>query len=260
LPLYRYHWFVESVTEFNEDVEQPNVYDVLFRQIGLDPTTIDPKFKRPTVGFSNTDTRALHTFFQAVWSERQLDLRATPYYVVAPFSNGQTRTGPYKLWLQLISELSKTHPVIIIGSVRHALPDTDISAGEFVQALKGMGRNSAKIINVIGDIPLRSVLVMINSAKCVFCLDSAPLYMAQACRVPAISLWGPHSPRVRLGYDKDYMDLAIHKTDACPNSPCYAYAGLPKQKCPEGDAQTYCSVLASTTLNDVMEKLKAVES
>ena len=260
LPLYRYHWFSESVTEFNEDHDQPNVYDVLFRQLGLDASTIDPQYKRPSVGFSDSDYRGLHAFYQAVWSERQLDLRSTPYYVVAPFSHGSLRTASYRFWLNLIQELAQKHPVIVIGTIRQALPDTDISAGEFVQALKVYAQQSAKIINLINDMPLRSVLTIISKAKCVFCLDSAPLYMAQACRVPAISLWGTHSPHVRLGYDKDYMDLAIHKTQHCPNSPCFAYAGLPKDKCPNGAAQQFCSVLANVPIDDVLAKLSSVES
>ncbi len=259
LPLYDYHWFIESVTEFNEDREQPNVYDVLYRQIGFDPKTIDPVYKRPSVGFDESDTRGLHAFYHAIWSEKQIDLRSEPYYVVAPFSHGVVRSAPYGLWLNLIHELSQNHPVLIIGSLRHELPDMDMPAGEFVQRLRMMSQQQAKIINLISDLPLRSVLTIISKSKCVFCLDSAPLYMAQACRVPAISVWGPHSPRVRIGYDKAYMDLAIHAKEACPNSPCFAYSGFPERKCPEQEAQKFCTVLANVGVNDIMEKLSLLE-
>jgi hypothetical protein len=259
LPLYDYHWFIESVTEFNEDREQPNVYDVLYRQIGFDPKTIDPIYKRPSVGFDESDTRGLHAFYHAIWSEKQIDLRSEPYYVVAPFSHGVVRSAPYGLWLNLIHELSQKHPVLIIGSLRHELPDMDMPAGEFVQRLRMMSQQQSKIINLISDLPLRSVLTIISKSKCVFCLDSAPLYMAQACRVPAISVWGPHSPRVRIGYDKAYMDLAIHAKEACPNSPCFAYSGFPERKCPEQEAQKFCAVLANVGVNDIMEKLSLLE-
>ena len=260
LPLYDYHWFLESVTEFNEDREQPNVYDVLYRQIGFDPKTIDPIFKRPSVGFDDSDTRGLHAFYQAIWSEKQIDLRSEPYYVVAPFSHGITRSAPYRLWLDLIAELSKRRPVVIVGSLKHELPDLDMSCGEFVHRLRVMGQQTAKIINLVSEMPLRSVLSVISKSKCVFCLDSAPLYMAQACRVPAISLWGPHSPSVRIGYDKSYMDLAIHEKSACPNSPCFAYSGFPEKKCPEQESQRFCSVLASASVNQILSKLDLVES
>lgn len=259
LPLYDYHWFIESVTEFNEDREQPNVYDVLYRQIGFDPKTIDPVYKRPSVGFDESDIRGLHAFYHAIWSEKQIDLRSEPYYVVAPFSHGVVRSAPYGLWLNLIHELSQKHPVLIIGSLRHELPDMDMPAGEFVQRLRMMSQQQAKIINLISDLPLRSVLTIISKSKCVFCLDSAPLYMAQACRVPAISVWGPHSPRVRIGYDKAYMDLAIHAKEACPNSPCFAYSGFPERKCPEQEAQKFCAVLANVGVNNIMEKLSLLE-
>ena len=122
-----------------------------------------------------------------------------------------------------------------------------------------MSQQQAKFIILISDLPLRSVLTIISKSKCVFCLDSAPLYMAQACRVPAISVWGPHSPRVRIGYDKAYMDLAIHAKEACPNSPCFAYSGFPERKCPEQEAQKFCTVLANVGVNDIMEKLSLLE-
>jgi len=260
LALYDYHWFLESVTEFNEDKEQPNVYDVLYRQLGFDPMSIDPVYKRPSVGFDESDIRGLHSFYQAVWSEKQLDLRSSPYFVVAPFSHGVVRTATYGLWLETINELAKIHPVIVIGSLRHELPDMDMPVGEFVQRLRMMTQQQATIINLISDIPLRSVLSIISKAKCLIGLDSAPLYMAQACKVPAISVWGPHSPQVRLGYDKAYMDLAIHKTTACPNSPCFAYSGFPEKKCPDQEAQRFCAVLASVGVNDIMQKLSLLDS
>ena len=48
LRMYNYHWFVGSVTECDEEPDQLNVYDALFRQLGFDPNTIDARWKRPT--------------------------------------------------------------------------------------------------------------------------------------------------------------------------------------------------------------------
>jgi ADP-heptose:LPS heptosyltransferase len=162
------------------------------------------------------------------------------------------------MWLALIDELAKKMPVIVIGSLKHALPDADISAGEFVGGLRNLCQKSAKIVNLVGEIPIRSIMTIISKAAFLVGLDSAPLYMAQACRVPAVSLWGPHNPAVRIGYDKDYMDLAIHNTQFCPNSPCFTYDGFPVRKCPDGTAQKVCSVLASITVDQVLAKIASL--
>ncbi|HNL70532.1 MAG TPA: glycosyltransferase family 9 protein, partial [Leptospiraceae bacterium] len=58
-------------------------------------------------------------------------------------------------------------------------------------------------------------------------LDSGLLYVAEALRVPTISLWGTHAPAVRLGYDPAYMDLAIWPRENCGAAPCFAYANFP---------------------------------
>ena len=260
LPLYRYHWFIESATEFDEEPDQANVYDVLFRQLGFDPSTIDPKFKRPSVGFDESDTKGLHIFYQIVYQERQIDLRSTPYYVVAPFSFGKLRTKSYSFWLNLIKELSAQAPVIVVGSIRESIPTADdMSAGEFYHTIEQDSVKGGNVISILGNTPLRIVLTIISKSKCVFGLDSAPLYMAQACRVPAISIWGTHSPAVRIGYDPDYMELAVWKNGTCPSSPCFAYSGLPTHKCPRREDQISCEVLSSATVEDVMEKLEKVQ-
>jgi len=83
--------------------------------------------------------------------------------------------------------------------------------------------------------------------------------MAQAQRVPAISLWGAHHPSCRIGYDHDYMNLAIHKAKHCPHSPCYSYSGFPYDKCPRGGAQKICEVLDAIDCQDVMAKLAILD-
>ena len=87
-----------------------------------------------------------------------------------------------------------------------------------------------------------------------------PIYIAQALKVPAISLWGTHAPASRIGYDKNMMDLAIWKQEACQYAPCFAFGGFPVNKCPFGGEQTCCEVLASITPDDVLKKVDMIES
>jgi hypothetical protein len=91
-------------------------------------------------------------------------------------------------------------------------------------------------------------------------MDSGPLYIAQALNVPAISVWGPHDPRVRIGYDKPYMDLAVWNKGACRHAPCFAYQGFPIHKCPSGAQQLLCEPLKQVDTGEILSKFASVEN
>ena len=257
IPSYNYHWFVDSVTEFDEEPEQLNVYDALYKQLGLPYASIDPKFKRPTVTLVDDDITALNTFYSYVYQDRHLDLRKLGYYVVAPLSHSTLRSMPYATWLKLIKLLSARRPVIVVGQIRERMPNVDITFADFYNRIAELGDG---VINLISeDTPLRLVMALISKAVGVVCLDSAPLYIAEAFRIPAVSIWGPHHPGVRIGYDQDYMDLAVWFTTACRHSPCFAYHGFPHHKCPRGQSQAVCEVLAGTDVEMILKKVNQME-
>jgi ADP-heptose:LPS heptosyltransferase len=188
---------------------------------------------------------------------KQVDFRRTGYYVVAPFSAATLRSMNYQNWLEIIKEMAGRRPVIVIGTATNRIPDMDMSAGEFIQRLSQLNN----VIITIGAIKsLRVLMGLISKAVAFVGLDSGPLYIAQAFRTPAVSIWGSHDPGVRLGYDKDYMDLSIWNQPQCRMSPCYAYAQFPASKCSLGVHQQCCDVLASTTGAQVMDKLDMIES
>lgn len=264
LPLYDFHWFVDTVTEYSEEPDQSNVYDALFRSLGLDPCLIESKFKRPYATLAKEEESQIDDFFKWAWATTKLhpDLRRTGYYVVAPFSNSNLRTATYSLWLEIIEALSIRKPVLILGAIRERMPSSDMSPGDFISFLENSPNlcPSGRVINLCGKTKVRNVMQLISRASAVFSMDSAALYIAQALRVPCVSLWGSHDPACRIGYDRDYMDLAIWNRHSCVKSPCYAWHGFPESKCPEGANQRVCSCLAYTSLTEVMEKLDSIES
>lgn len=254
---YDAQWLINSVTESSAEQDQLNVYDALFTQIGVDPSTVDPRFKRPHVRIDTGELTALYQFFHTVWSERQFDLRKTGYYVLAPLTHSALRLAPYSYWIALAKELSRRRPVIVIGQQHEALPDSDISAGEFLTHMSEAGH---QVINLVDrGLALRSVMALISQATALIGLDSGPLYIAQGCRVPAVSIWGPHDPGVRIGYDPDYMALAVWNQEFCQNSPCFAFGRFPIQKCPDGAGQKICQVLRAITVESVLEKVDLIE-
>jgi hypothetical protein len=257
---YDAQWLVDSVSESNQEKDQLNVYDALYRQLGIDPETVEPRFKRPTMSVLQHELDGLNQFFfRDGWLERHIDLRATGYYVVAPFTHSPMRMPPYKLWQVVIKDLSQRRPVIVVGNPRAGVPALDMDPGDFVASLNEMGEN---VINLIRDDrrpTLRAVCTMIYSANCVVTLDSGPLYIAQALRTPAISIWGPHDPSVRIGYDQDYMDWAVWTPETCVFAPCYCFGSFPVDKCPRGHEQQVCEVFSGVSPDAVLAKLERVE-
>jgi len=260
---YDYQWLVNSVTESNEEADQLNVYDALFAQLGLPPEQIEPRFKRPHIQISEPEIKDLHALFHSLWSERKFDLRRG-YYVLAPLTHSALRSAPYTLWLELAQELTKRgRPILFIGKTDVPLPDLDICAGEFLAKVEELAQHP-NIVSLFSDakhpVPLRLVMALISNASGLIGLDSGPLYIAQGCRVPAISLWGPHDPGVRIGYDPEYMDLAVWNQEFCAQSPCFAYSRFPVRKCPLHENQKICHCLSTVTTEDVLKKVDRLEA
>ena len=254
---YNYHWFVDSATEQDAEPDQLNVYDALFRQLGYDPDQIEAKWKRPTVTLVNEDFQNLDMLYRRVWEDKKMELRRVGYYVVAPFANASLRCLPYATWLEIIHAMATRRPVVVVGASSLRLPDTDISAGEFIGRVAEMGQ---AVVNAVDGTSLRVLMALISRATGVVSLDSAPLYLAQALNVPAVSLWGTHAPGARLGYDKPYMDFALWNSSACRRAPCFAYSQFPVEKCPQGDKQRVCEVLDSVVPADVLAKVDSIEA
>lgn len=257
LRMYNYHWLPNTVTEQDSEGDQLNVYDALYQQLGFNPEDIEPKWKRPQATLVNEDFQNLDRLFRHIWDNRKIDLRRIGYFVVAPFSNATLRSMKYGQWLEIIKALATRRPVIVVGNSSLRLPDMDMSAGEFNAHVAQIGGG---VFNAIDSTTIRVLMALISRSFCTIGLDSAPLYLAQAVNTPAISIWGTHAPGARIGYDKNYMDLAIWNQEACRQSPCFAYGKFPVEKCPNGIRQGVCEVLGAVTVDDVLKKVDMVES
>jgi hypothetical protein len=263
LPHYDYHWFVDTVTEYNEELEQPNVYDSLYASLGIDPSTVDARFKRPFARLTDYESgKILDDFFYWVFQNTKLhlDLRHTGYYVVAPFSNSSIRSTSYQTILNVLQTLAERRPVLLVGAIRDRMPVTDMAVGDFVNIVEQNLVSAGRVVNMLGRTQLRNLMQLISKASCVLSMDSASLYIAQSFRTPCVSLWGSHHPGVRLGYDPEYMDLAVWEQKACRNSPCFAWQGFPANRCPQGAGQTVCQCQLAVSHEEIVRRFDAVES
>jgi len=73
-------------------------------------------------------------------------------------------------------------------------------------------------------------------------------------------VWGPHDPGVRIGYDQDYMNLAVWSQDKCRRCPCYCYDRFPVEKCPQGAEQRICEPLRTTNPGLILNKFEEIEN
>ena len=263
LPRYDYHWFIDTITEYIEEPEHLNVYDALYSSLGIDPATVDAKFKRPCSRLDDSEIKQIDDFFYWIFlnTKTKLDLRNNGYYVVAPFTNTATRSAPYSTLLHTISALAEKRPVLVLGAMRDRMPSTDMSAGDFVNHLETANNlvPSGRVVNLLGKTEVRNMMQLISRANCVVSLDSAALYVAESFRTPCVSLWGTHDPGTRIGYDPDYMQSAIWEQGACRYSPCYAWQGFPINRCPCGPAQTVCHCLAALSHESIVKAVEAIE-
>jgi hypothetical protein len=257
LHLYHYHWFIDSVTEYDSEPDQLNVYDALYKQLGVEPQSVDPRFKRPSMTLSNQDYKDLDSLYYFIYLQKKIDLRRVGYYVVAPTAMANLRSANYQLWLSTIANMAKLRPVVVLGYANNSrAPATDMAYGTFMQHLDNLGPN---VINLTGATPIRVACALLSRAVCAVTLDSGLLYVAQAFRIPAVSIWGPVSPWARIGYDKEYMDLAIWNKESCRFASCQAHIDFPRNKCPRGDSQVVCEPIHVTTPEQIVEKVKLVE-
>ena len=254
LPLYDYHWFVEHVTEYDCKPDQLNVYDALYTQLGLNPEEVPETFKCPQgIVLTSHDQQKLNGFYYTLLQSNGFDARKRNYCVVAPTCTSSLRSANYSMWLEVIKELAKTVVVLVTADTRHRVPETDMTFQAFRDELAQIENvvdttDSVKSSRLLASIIARSAFVV--------CLDSAPLYLAQAFKVPAVSLWGAVDPRMRIGYSP-YMRLAVWKPSKCPFAPCFAQAGFPKDKCPDGEGQKVCEVL-NITPQDVFDAIAKI--
>lgn len=260
LGLYDSHWFVDGATEYNSNADQLNVYDSLFAQLGLDPADVPSKFKRPSLTILRSDLALRGNFFNLFRQERGLDLNAHKYAVIAPTCASTLRSAPYPVWLEVAQKLlDEKIAVIFVGHVNGFMPEAGCHFNDFYAQVCELERSSALVVNLLGQPPLRLAAAIIEKASAVFCLDSGLLYVAQALNTPAISAWGTHSPRSRLGYDQRYMDLAVFSKDRCPSAPCFSYAGFPAELCPDGKDQRLCAPLTDPDLaSSLLRKFERV--
>ncbi len=229
-----FDWFfpMESVSEFDTEIEQGNVYDRLFAQLGFDPSRIPEDYKRP------------------YWALTEKDLEDTktptePYVAFQLRATNVGRTIPLTTMAIVLSELDK------LGLPILCMDDDPLDAE--LAKLIGCFKNARDISGQTKTV--RNYGTLIRMAKLVVGPDSSAIHFAASGAVPCISMWGSFHPDSRVKYYKNHV--ALFHPEYCQHAPCFNWEEhLPYHKCPNGKEQKNCAVFDGVQPEEIATAIK----
>jgi len=245
-------FFLESISEWDSDSEQSNVYDRLFGMLGLDPGRIAAKFKRPTLTLQKSDLELRNQWLRKVSAavNKPLD---HGYIFLQVAGTNKVRSLPPML-------IEKTLFAANEYAAKLQIPILVTDNKPFAPEIVEMIRRTPQAINLAGAInSVRLLASIIAGSSVVIGPDSSALHIAAAFEVPAIGIWGPFSPESRTLYYP--RQIQLFHAECCPHAPCFNYLpDLPVTKCPRGIQQPYCEVFEGVLVEEIFEALKNVNS
>lgn len=232
-PFFDYAFFLESVTEWDADQEQENVYDRMYRLCGIDPFKVSAKYKRPYIDLTDHD-RAEFGSWKKQLAEIGLNL-AGGYIVVQMGPKNPIRDLPEKKSLEVLDALSGCGLQVVVVDDKPLVGPISAAMSTF-----------PGFYSLCGMIPhIRHLFSLVNQAKLVVGPDSFVLHVAAGLDIPSISFFGPVSPESRSKYYPNHHAVWHH--ELCPHAPCFSFNGFPANKCPKGKEQKSCEVFEGVT-------------
>lgn len=244
-PFFDYCFFVESVSEWDTEQEQLNVYDRLLEMCGLEPESIPDQYKKPYFPLTQVDIDSRADYLEK-FSE----------YAGIKLNNGYIMFQLRPTNVGRMLPMDKNYVVLEVLS-RLGIPvlctdEQAISAEE--DAMIRSLPNCYNVADSIKDVRLYAALIA--GSKLTVGPDSANIHFAAAFNTPAIGLWGPFSPEVRTKYYTNQVH--IWHPELCNNSPCFNYfPALPTHLCPRREKQMEvgCECFQGIKASEVEEAL-----
>jgi ADP-heptose:LPS heptosyltransferase len=242
-PFFDKAFFIESLTEWDNDSEQPNVYDRLFAMLGIRPETVSPKFKRPTFALQQEDIETRINWLRQVAAATDKSFE-NGYVFVQLRATNKPRSLPQSVIEKVLYAANEF-------AAPRQLPVLVTDDQPLEPAIAKLVLQTPSAINVATAInSVRLLGSLIAGASLIIGPDSSSIHFAAAFETPTIGIWGPFDPACRTAYYPNQIHL-WHR-QLCKHSPCYNYLPeLPIQKCPRGQAQTTCEVFAGVTVEEI---------
>lgn len=151
------------------------------------------------------------------------------FVVLSPFSNFRLKEWSIERWVGLVERLRI--PSVVVGAERDA---------ERARVFE-----KTQAINMVGKTSLRELMAVISLSRAVISCDSAPVHIANALGVPAVSIYTATSP--------DYGFYPLRGEYLKPQLPCSPCSPNPR-KCRTGTH----ACLSMVGVGEVLEALERV--
>lgn len=236
---FDYSFFLESVSEWDTDQEQENVYDRVYRMCGIDSFKVSAKYKRPYIRLGHHDRSEYESWKSQLASVfPSLDL-SSGYIVV--------QVGPKNP----IRDLSEAKSLEVLNSLAGlGLQVVVVDDKPLVGPIAAFVASTPGFVSLCGVIPhLRLLFSLVGHAKLVIGPDSFIGHVAAGLDIPSIGIYGPISPESRSKYYPNH--IPVWHNELCPYAPCFSFSGFPAHKCPRGKEQKSCEVFEGVSAKEI---------
>lgn len=156
-----------------------------------------------------------------------------PYYCIFPGSVWATKQWGKEKYQDLISKLSKTHQVVLLGAKNEF---------NFAQEIIGESNNCK---NLCGQTSFKQTLNLLKSAKCVITNDSGGQHLSSIVKAKTITIFGPTVPE--FGYSP--WNSRVQVIEPIIDLKCRPCGSHGHKKCPIGTHECMKSISVETIYN-----------
>jgi len=221
--LYDHHAVFESVGNFDEHPDQRHPLDAMLWKLGIDPSAVPD---------SDKSLPPLLTQGELAEVDKLTDGRPYGLYQLAA-----------SIPLRSLPPAASAEALAVVASKRQdllwlAVHDQYIPKDYVKEASElGLPNVTSRVFKTI-----RSLLAAASKAKLVVGPDSFLIHAAGVAGVPAVGMWGPTPPDLRVRYYANHK--AIYNQPGCRYAPCLCAGAAPPPYCPS-TVNGACGVVAS---------------
>ena len=236
--MFDHHVMMAPVCDADEHPDQEHPTDRMLRLVGLNPESIDPKYKIVKPVFSPGE--------EARADKTMPDKKLAMYQLTSAVPTRALSTDGSILMLKKLAEaFPDLHWLALFDQM---IPE------EYVTAVKELGLPNIQPFNAA---ILRELWALTRRAQVVVGPDSMMVHVAGALGRPTVGLWGPFEPAMRIKYYTNHIPI-WHK-ESCRWCPCHHYgANLPVRLCPPRPDRKTCEVMEAISPDEVIEAVKKV--
>ena len=220
------YWAHSGILEYNSKTSATKAYLDLLRFIGITAYSFDKD-----VYINSNDTEEVRTFF------KRHHIREDDCVVALhPFAGVRMKEWGKKKFIQLAEHIIERYhaKILVIGS-----------AADRADADRMQGEAACSLINTCGEFRLSQLPALLAECRAFISVDTGPLYIADALRIPVINIAGPCSLQTQ---SPDGIFRIVQKPLEC--LPCSFIMNAPRI-CRRGDRKC----LDMISVDDVLSAL-----